>query len=150
MDAVVYPVKEIGDFIMNEMIPLRIPTSNEEMTKKFEIKWTPTLITMDVNEKEHQRTLGFMGVDELIPSLLLGMAKIPFDEGEPARAIELLQKVIDDYPKSNSVPEAIFLRGVAGYKNTHQAAPLKEAYNILNQNYPDTTWAKRAYPYSLL
>lgn len=145
-----YPVKEIGDFIMNEMIPLRIPSSNEEMTKKFEIKWTPTFIAMDVNGKEHHRTVGFIAVEELIPSLLLGKAKINFDNENFTKTLELLQSIINNYPKSSDAPEAIFLRGVAGYKNTHQVAPLKEAYNILNQNYPDTSWAKRAYPYSLL
>ena len=36
------------------------------------------------------------------------------------------------------------------FKNTGNPAPLKEAYETLSSQYPDSEWTKRAYPYRLL
>jgi outer membrane protein assembly factor BamD (BamD/ComL family) len=55
-----------------------------------------------------------------------------------------------EYPKSDSAPEAVYLRGVCGYKSTHAPKPLKEAYERLQAQYPSSEWTKRAYPYRLL
>jgi outer membrane protein assembly factor BamD (BamD/ComL family) len=94
--------------------------------------------------------VGFLSPEELIPSLLLGKAKIDFDHEDFAKALVSLEALLKDYPKSGAAPEAIFLRGVCGYKSTHTPKPLKEAYEKLAKDYPDSEWTKRAYPYRLL
>jgi len=73
----------------------------------------------------------------------------------PRYATELLtpanlEALLAGYPKSDAAPEAIFLRGVSRYKSTHEAKPLKEAYELLQAQYPGSEWTKRAYPYRLL
>ncbi len=49
------------------------------------MKWTSALVTLDADGKEHKRTAGFLAPEDLIPSQILGGAKIHLSQ-EPARA----------------------------------------------------------------
>ena len=150
MDAVTYPDKKAAVFINGSVIPLRVAFDNQPLATDFNIKWTPTLITLDMNGKEHHRTVGFLPPEELIASQLLGMAKVDFDSERMEEALKILEKLLQEYPKSDAAPEAMFLRGVCGYKSTHNPQPLRAAYDQLLAAYPASEWTKRAYPYRLL
>ncbi|NVM57223.1 MAG: tetratricopeptide repeat protein [Desulfobacterales bacterium] len=150
MDAVTYPDAKVIAFISENMIPLRVPFDAEPLCSDFNVKWTPTLITLDSHGKEHHRTVGFLAPEELIPSLLLGMAKSYFETDRFDEALKSIEKLLEQYPKSDSSPEAIYLRGVCGYKSTKDPKPLKEAYEKLSAEHPSSEWTKRAFPYRLL
>ena len=150
MDAVTYPNDDVIEFIQKNMIPLRVAFDAQPLATEFNLKWTPTLITLDPEGKEHQRTVGFLPPEELIPSLLLGIAKSYFDRERFSEALSTLDKILTEYPKSDSAPEALYLKGVSGYKSTHKPKPLKDAYEELLSKYPSSEWTKRAYPYRLL
>ncbi len=150
MGAVTYPNTDVVEFIQQHMVPLQVAFDAQPISTEFNVKWTPTLITLDAEGKEHHRTIGFLSPEELIPSLMLGIAKCHFDREEFDAALSILKKLLTIYPKSDSAPEAIYLRGVSLYKSTHKAKPLKEAYEKLQAEYPLSEWTKRAYPYRLL
>jgi len=150
MDAVTYPERKVVDFIMEHLVPLRVPSDAEPLSRDFNIKWTPTLVIVDENGKEHHRTVGFLPPEECIPSLLLGIAKTCFELDRFQEALKQLDTIISDHPASHAAPEAIYLRGVAAYKSTHDPRPLKQAYEQLQAKYPDGEWTKRALPYRLL
>jgi len=150
MDAVTYPHSSVVEFMQKYMVPLKVSFDAQPLATDFNIKWTPTLITLDPAGKEHHRTIGFLSPPELIPSLMLGMAKCQFDSEQMKEAISLLEKVLAEFPRSDSAPEAIYLLGVSRYKLTHDAKPLKEAYARLQSEYPSSEWTKRASPYRLL
>jgi len=150
MDAVTYPDDRVIEFIQSHMIPLRVPFDDKPLSTDFNVKWTPTLITLDPEGKEHHRTVGFLAPEELIPSLLLGIGKSHFDQGRFDESLSTFDRLLKGYPNSDSAPEAIYLQGVSKYKSTHVAKPLKEAYEQLQAKYPSSEWTKRAYPYRLL
>jgi tetratricopeptide (TPR) repeat protein len=150
MDAVTYPQESVIDFINENTVPLRVPSDAEPQAKDFNIKWTPTLITLGDDGREHHRTVGFLGPDEVIPSQLLGIAKYHFDNDRFKEALSCLEKVLDSFPKCDAAPEAIFLQGVCHYKDSKDPKPLKQAYETLAKAYPGSEWTKRAYPYRLL
>ena len=150
MDAVTYPDSRVYDFIEKKIVPLQVLYNHQPLSTDFNVKWTPTLVTLDAEGKEHHRTVGFLGPEELIPSLLLGLAKAHFDLEQFDPALANLDALLAEYPKSDAAPEAIYLRGVSRYKSTHEAKPLKEAYELLQAQYPGSEWTKRAYPYRLL
>ena len=150
MDAVTYPQGKVIEFVQKHFIPLRVAFDAQPLATDFQIKWTPTLIILDAKGKEHHRSVGFLAPEELIPALMLGMAKTHFDQDQINEALAMLEKLLADYPKSDSTPEAIYLRGVCRYKSTHKAQPLKDAYEQLQAAYPSSEWAKRASPYRLL
>jgi tetratricopeptide (TPR) repeat protein len=150
MDAVTYPDAQVREFIQKNLIPLRVAYNAQPLATDFNVKWTPTLITLDTDGKEHYRTVGFLAPQELIPSLMLGMGKTYFDLGHFSGALASLEKLLADFPKSDSAPEAMYIRGVSRYKNTNDPKPLREAYEQLQAKYPASEWTKRAYPYRLI
>jgi TolA-binding protein len=150
MGAVTYPDQEVVSFISENMIPVQVLFNSQPLATDFNVKWTPTIVTLDTDGKEHHRTVGFLAPEELIPSLLLGMAKSYFETDRFDKALGHLEELLGKYPKSDSAAEAIYLRGVCRYKSTHNPAPLKEAYEKLAAEYPSSEWTKRAYPYRLL
>jgi len=150
MAAVTYPDAKVIRFINERMIPLQVKFDAKPIATDFNVKWTPAIITLDSNGKEHHRTVGFLATEELIPSLLLGIAKVYFDADQFDNALANLNKLLSEYPESDSTSEAIYLMGVCLYKSTHNAKHLKEAYEKLNARDPQGEWTKRAYPYRLL
>lgn len=150
MGAVTYPDESVVQFIVENLIPLQVKSNAQPMATDFNVKWTPTLITLDPDGKEHHRTVGFLPPEELIPSLLLGIAKCHFDRERFDEALRALNTLLERYPKSDAAPEAIYLRGVSLYKSTHNPKPLRAAYEKLQQEYPSSEWTKRAYPYRLI
>jgi outer membrane protein assembly factor BamD (BamD/ComL family) len=100
--------------------------------------------------KEHHRPIGFLPPEELIASLMLGIAKCHFDQSKFHEAIIMFDRLLKEYPRSDATPEAIYLRGVSEYQSTHSAEPLKKAYERLKSEFPSSEWVKRAKSYSLL
>jgi hypothetical protein len=150
MDAVTYPKNEVIEFLNSAVIPVHIPSDAKPLVDDFNLKWTPMLVVLDWNGKEHQRTVGFLPPEEFIPSVLLGIAKIHFDLDQFGDAIKIFENILSHHAGSAAAPEAVFLKGVCGYKNTHNPTPLKEAYEKLQASYPGSEWTKRAMPYRLL
>ncbi len=148
-----YSDEKMKKFIIENFIPLKSqcfwdkPT---ELMQKFEIKWTPTFIIHDSEGKEHHRIVGYVPVDDLIAQLILAKGKIYFDTNRLPEAIIQFQTVVDQYPNAGAAPEAVYWLGVAGYKNTHDAKPLRQAYDRLTAKYPQSEWARRAEPYSAI
>jgi hypothetical protein len=71
MGAVTYPKAEVVEFIEQNLVPLQV-LSDAPMAKDFNLQWTPTLIVLDTNGKEHHRAIGFLPPEELILMLVLG------------------------------------------------------------------------------
>ena len=150
MGAVTYPNQKVVEFIETHMVPIQVLFDSQPLATNFNVKWTPTVITLDQEGKEHHRTIGFLAPEEFIPSLRLGIAKTHFDREKFSEAIALFEGILKDFPKSDAAPEAVYLRGVALYKSTHNAENLKDAYKRLQAEYPSSEWARRAQPYRLL
>jgi hypothetical protein len=149
MGAVTYPNAQVIEYVNQNFIPVQVPFDAPE-AGNFNITWTPTVIVLDETGKEHHRSVGFQPPEEFIPFLMVGQAKTHFDRNTFEPAIALLEHVIKDHSQSAAAPEAAFHLGVSKYKATHNPAPLKEAFEFLQANYPSSEWLKRAQPYSLL
>jgi tetratricopeptide (TPR) repeat protein len=150
MDTVTYPNENVITFVEDYYIPLQIPFDAKPLSTDFNIKWTPTLITLGSDKKEHHRTVGFLNPDAFIANALLGIGKYHFDSDRYPEALTFFEEIISAQPESDSAAESIFLRGVSSYKISGDTKPLKEAYETLSTQFPDSEWTKRAYPYRLL
>ena len=146
MDAVTYPDKNVTEFITQNFIPLRVLSDAIPLSTDFNVQGAPTLILLDTSGKEHYRAVGFIPAEEMIPLLLFGIAKTYFDLNQFDQAIQKLDVVISEHPKSYTAPEATYLRGVYGYKSTRGRKHLRQAYEKLRNGYPQAEWAIRALP----
>ncbi|MCC6346766.1 MAG: hypothetical protein IT388_06210 [Nitrospirales bacterium] len=143
----------VQNFLQEHFIPVKTqcffdkPT---EVMEKFGIKWTPTLLVHDRYGKEHHRIVGYVPVDDLMAHLDFGRGKILFDTGHFKKAIEVFTGLIECHPAAGVAPEAVFYRGVAGYKMAHDASALRKIYDTLLQKYPQSEWTRRSEPYGSL
>lgn len=150
MDKVTYPEAQVADFIGERVVPVRIPSDSKPLADQFQVKWTPLLIILDTDGQEHHRITGFLPPYDLIAMILLGTGKLHFDREAFDKAIDYFDELLDKFPDSGSAPEAVYYRGVSGYKDSNKPEPLKEAFKILRDKFPESEWAKRAAPYQLL
>ncbi len=150
MDAVTYPEKKVINFINQHFIPLRVLFDAKPYASYFNVKWTPTLITLDKEGNEHFRTLGFLSADDLIPALYLAIGKTSFDSENLDKALAYFDNLLTEYPNSEFAAEGMFLQGVSKYKASNDPIPLKKAYEDLSLKFPKSEWTKRAYPYRLI
>ncbi len=150
MDAVSYPNQEVIDFFREHLIPVRVLHNAQPLAGQFKVKWTPSLILLDAKGEEHNRTVGFLPPEELIPSLLLGIGKTHFDSDELDEALASFGRIVEKYPKSDAAAEAVYLQGVSRYKKTKKPDALKQAQQQLARDYAGSQWATRASAYRLL
>jgi len=88
--------------------------------------------------------------DDLYAHLWLGRGKILYDLDRYAEAIPVFETVLSRHPAAGAAPEAAFLRGVSGYKSTHDPKELRKTYDLLTARYPQSEWARRSEPYSAI
>jgi tetratricopeptide (TPR) repeat protein len=150
MDTVTYPNAQVARFLTEQVIPVRLSFDAVPEATDFKVKWTPSLIIVDSDGEEHHRTTGFLEPIELMAMILLGIGKTHFDRERFKEAINVLDRLLKDFGKTDSAPEAMYYGGVSRYKDTKNPAPLKEAYERLNREHPTSEWTKRAAPYRLL
>ena len=150
MGAVTYPNEGVAKFVDLNFVPVQVQSTHKELAEKYNVSWTPTILVLDADGKEHYRSVGFLQPDVFIATFELGKARYYLDREQFAEARALLEELIERCPVPEVVPEAIFFHGVASYKHTHDPKPLKKAYETLTAKYPQSDWAKRAEPYKLL
>lgn len=150
MDAVAYPDSAVVKFVRENLVPLRIPSDDPELGRRFKVKWTPSLLILEPDGSEQYRTLGFYPPQELIPSLLLGMGKAFFNRPDRKAASGCFEGIIREFPNSSMAPEAIYLNGVSKYIETHEVSNLIAIYDRLAADYPTSPWLMRADPYRFL
>ncbi len=150
MDAVTYPDASVVEFVSAHLVPVRVRYDAEPISTNFQIRWTPTLVTLDPEGNEHHRTVGYLEPNELIASLALGIAKWHFDTKQFDQAAAGMESVIQQFPDTDAAPEAQYLLGVSKYKMSHDLTNMRDAYRELKAKYSGSEWTKRAAVYSQL
>lgn len=150
MEEVTFADPDVMNFISDHLVPVRVPVSNAALLKEYRVTWTPTLLVIDYYGREHQRSVGYLPPDEAVGFLLLGMGKVSLDYGQYSEAVIQLNTLLNGCPDCAVAPEAVYLRGVARFKTSHSPEALKEIHQQLQARYPQSDWAKRATPFSLL
>ncbi len=111
MDTVTYPDPSTVEFVNHYMIPFRANTQSfGALAGDYRIQYTPTVLTVDGEGKEHHRTVGFMDPKEFIPSLMLGVGKTDFSNNLVKRAIAMMDMLLIEYPRSGAAGEATRLK----------------------------------------
>lgn len=150
MGAVTYPNEGVAKFVDLNFIPVQIETSQADLMQKYAVSWTPTILILDADGKEHYRSVGFLNPEEFIAGFQTGKGRYYLDLEQYPEALGMFEEVINNPAAGNAAPEAIFFHAVATYKHTHNPKPLRQAYETLTAKHPGSEWAKRAEPYKLI
>lgn len=147
MDKVSYCDEKVVKFVNDHLVPLRLDHEDKPFSMDYNLIWTPTLIILDQDGREFQRSIGFLEPDELIPNLKLGVAKVYFSLKNYNAAKLHLDEIIAESPQSGSAPEALYFLGVNQFKHKDDPGELRKMYEAMQEKYPDSSWAKRAAPF---
>ena len=88
-----------------------------------------------------------MPKDEFQAQLELGLARVAFEEKRWPDAERIYSDVVEKYPKTSSAPEARYWRAVSHYKGTNDHIVLGQVAQELQENAPESVWAKKAMPW---
>jgi hypothetical protein len=150
MGAVTYPDERVAKFLSLNYVPVQLQSSNTAMMQKFAVSWTPTLIVLDADGREHLRAVGFFTPEDMIATFLTAKGRWALGTDQLADARALFEEVISCYPDKDAAAEALFFLGVAKYKLSHDPKPLREAYDELKAKFPQSNWTKQADHYRLI
>ncbi len=115
---------------------------------RFGVQWTPTLMFLDPEGKEHYRFEGYLPVANFLAELDFGRGRVAFHKKQWDDATREFHSAAARDRKTEFAPEAGYWAAVAQYMKTHDAAALKEWSKKVRAEFPTTTWAKRALAYS--
>lgn len=151
MNTVTYSDERVKAYLNRFLVPVKVHCDfdhpSEEM-RRYGVKWTPTLLVLDENGQEHHRCVGFLPPEEFVAHLSLGRAKIELGRNAYEPAIEQFSEVLKACPKCAAAPEARYFLGVSRYQQTHDSQELKQIWESLSSQFPESDWTKKAEPYS--
>lgn len=111
MDTVTYPDPRTIEFVSRYFIALRVSTSVAgPLPGQFHVQYTPTIVVVDEDGKEHHRVVGFLQPEEFIPSMSLGIGKSLFNRGQCGRAVDIFDRILSECPGSQFRQQAEDLR----------------------------------------
>lgn len=145
MGAVTYPDQQVERFIQDHFIPVQfnVVEQPESMTR-FNTPWTPTLIVLDAEGKEHRRSQGYLDAKRFLGEFALAVLKDAIDRQDYAtaqqRSPEALRLTQGDPERE---PEAIYWSSVAAYKASGDPQQLLGGWNRLLDQFPQSEWAKK-------
>lgn len=130
--------------ISEKFVPLMFLTfTDKEATEAFNINWSPSLVVLDENGKEHYRSYGRQDGGNLRATLLNALGRADFNRKRYKSAIKYFDEVIDTLQDSSSIAEAYYWKG-ACYDKLGDMATTAKIFTLIADKYPDTHWGRAA------
>ena len=144
MDTVTYPDPRVAPFVQQHFVPVKVAIKqNQRLAEDYLVSWTPHVVIADEKGKVHSRVEGYLAPEDFVAHLSLGVGKYHLDSKQFPQARERFEEVAQRHQGTDAGAEALYWRGVAQYKETHDPAQLRPSWQQLAQEYPDSDWAKR-------
>jgi hypothetical protein len=145
----VWPDERVARFVTENFISARVhvkqdPELFKRYSERYKASWTPTILELDSDGVEHHRIEGFLPAEDFLAQLMLGRARLAFDQQQWADAEQRFREIVDQFPQTDSAAEALYWAGVAPYKATGNPKSLQETARAFTQRYRETPWAKKA------
>jgi len=115
----------------------------KRLNGRFAHFWHPDLLVLDHHLIELRRIIGYLPAAELVPQLELGRALGLIYRRDYQEAVRVLDQIITMHPRAAVAPEALYWRGVAGYRVGGEAE-LVRTWGRIAQEYPASDWRLRA------
>ncbi len=146
MGAVTYPNLEVQRYIEQHFVPVQFNVVEQpQAIEQFNSAWTPSLMVQDSDGREYRRSLGYLDPQRFLGEMALArlMESVHRRDFKAAheRATEALERTKGDPWRE---PEARYFAAVAAYKVSGDVEKLREGWNRLLDESPESDWAKKA------
>jgi hypothetical protein len=146
MGAVTYPNPEVEQYLQQHFIPVQFNVVEQpDVMRRFNTPWTPTLIVLDAEGKEHRRSQGYLDPKRFLAEMAMARLQAAIDRQDFPLAHSLAQeaqRLTAGDPERE--PEALYWSSVAAYKATGESQNLVNGWNRLLDAFPQSDWAKKA------
>ena len=144
-----WPDERVVKFVNENFVPARVHVKADsalykKYSEQYQAPWTPTILELDADGVEQHRIEGFLPADDLLAQLMLGRARMAFQQQRWAEAEQQFREIVRQLPQTDAAPEALYWAGVAPYKATGNPASLQATGQAFATQYQDSTWAKKA------
>ena len=144
-----YSTDQVRSFITDHFVPLRVHVRENaeawrELSARYDVQWTPTILLVDADGIERHRIEGFLPVDDFMSQLALGEAHAAFKRKDYTTAEPLFRGVADRFGQSDAASEALYWAGVSKYRAVNDPRALADAAALLRERYPSSTWTTKA------
>jgi thiol-disulfide isomerase/thioredoxin len=149
MEAVTYASAEVHRFVAERFVGLKYDTSRpgpelKTLAGSAPLLWTPTLLVLDADLREHRRAVGYVPPGELMDELGLALALLDLYHSRPGEALERLRR-LSAPGLSGVAAEAAYWAGVAAFrKEGRSLEAVRREWAILEHEHPASVWRTRA------
>ncbi|MGV3722880.1 MAG: hypothetical protein ACO1SX_18430 [Actinomycetota bacterium] len=146
MGAVTYPNPEVEQYLTQHFIPTQFNVVEQpEAMSRFNTPWTPTLIVLDADGKEHRRSQGYLDPKRLVAELSLARLQAAIVR----QGVQLARQLSEETRRLTAgdpvrEPETLYWSSVAAYKASNDANNLVQGWNQLLDEFPESDWARKA------
>lgn len=146
MGAVTYPNAEVEQYIQQHFIPVQFNVVEQpDVMELFNTPWTPTLIVLDADGKEHRRSQGYLDPKRFLAEMALARLQAAIDRQDFQQASSMLDEARRlTAGDAEREPEAAYWSSVAAYKASGDVQKLLTGWNGLLDRFPQSDWAKKA------
>lgn len=135
----------MAQFVAQNLVPVKVHVKEQrEAFRRFTAKWTPTLMIVDPDGKELFRTEGYLPPHDFLAQLMIGYGRALFLKNKPADAARVFGDVVARFADTEFAPEAVYWEAVSHYRATADHQFLDAVAKVLAEQYPNSTWTKRA------
>ena len=120
MGAVTYPKEAVAKFVDYNFVPVQIQVTNTALVQQFGVSWTPAIMVLDPDGKEHYRSVGFLAPEEFIANFQVGKGRYYLDTDQFPEAEAMFEEALT---QSQCRARGHFLHG----RCTLQAHPRSQA-----------------------
>jgi hypothetical protein len=135
--------------VNDNFIPVRVHARDQagefqRLGEQYGAQWTPATLVISPDGKERHRWEGFVGTDDFLAQLGLGLGQAAFARGDWDAAERAFNDVATEYPQGDAAPEATYWAGVSRYKRSGDGSELVATRERLDEKYAGSTWARKA------
>jgi hypothetical protein len=145
MGAVTYPDTNVERYLLEHFIPVQFDVAEQpQVMEQFNTPWTPTLIVLDADGKEHRRSQGYLDAPRFLAEMALARIHAAVDRQDFQKAKSLSDEVQQmTRGDAEREPEALYWTSVAAYKASGDSQNLIGGWNRLLDDFPQSDWAKK-------
>lgn len=148
MDAVTYPNEQVTQLLNKEFASVKCNVQEKvpDLLLNFgKIQWTPTFVIADYMKNQIRRIIGYRPPVEFLAELHVSLGLIDLLHTRNREALLQFEGIANRFPRSLVAAESVFWKGIAAYRIAGgNREVLKEHWNQLLTDYPESTWWDRA------
>lgn len=146
MDTVTYSNTRTDEFVQSHFVSVRINfKENRDLAARLGAHWTPQVLFIDPADSQvHHEFIGFLPPDDFLAEAAFALGKIAYDRGMFSDAGSWFRSVAENFPKTETAPQALYYLGVSEFKRTKDHKEMFDTWGVLIKRYPESSWAARA------